>query len=441
MSAVAAGPLPKTRGLGFTLGWATATQLVTTVVKFGSTLLLTRLLAPEAYALIGMAMVILTTLEWLSDYGVTPALVRHPRGGEAAWLLAGWRANFKRGLLLSAVAASLAVPMAAFYQQPELLGVLLALAARPLLMALRSPGMPLLRRNMEYRALFVDELTQTLVGAGCAIVVAATVSGASAWALVAGTLVGAAAGVVTSYLLTPLAPRWHYDPEAAQELYRLGGRVLVNTLVMALWLNLDRLIGPRFLPLEAMGWYIVAYNLALTVEAFIIRKVDVYFALLSRLSPEERVAWHHANIGRVMRFAGVTLAMAAAAAPLAVKVIYDSRYQPVGLLLAILSARLVFRTLGQLDFQLLLANGDVRTGTAAYAAGLVCQGTLVITLVCVLGVYGLAISLLLTTAIVTATQAVLSPELQRGMIRRFFIASGWAGVGLIGGVLTHWALG
>lgn len=159
----------RSRGAAFGLGWSIATQVAGTGVKLASTLVLTRLLAPEAYALLGTAMVVLTTLEWLSDFGVTPALVRHPRGSERGWLLVGWQANFRRGVILTLIAVACATPLAAFYRQPELLGVLLALAARPLIMSLRSPGMPLLRRNLEYRALFVDELAQALTGTLTAI--------------------------------------------------------------------------------------------------------------------------------------------------------------------------------------------------------------------------------------------------------------------------------
>jgi O-antigen/teichoic acid export membrane protein len=113
-------PAVRPRGAAFGLGWSAATQVAGTVVRLASTLLLTRLLAPDAYALLGTAMVVLTTLEWLSDLGVTAALVRHPKGGEAGWLLVGWRLNLHRGVGLAVAAAAAAAPLAAFYQQPDL---------------------------------------------------------------------------------------------------------------------------------------------------------------------------------------------------------------------------------------------------------------------------------------------------------------------------------
>jgi len=429
------------RNAAFGLGWSVATQVAGTGVKLASTLVLTRLLAPEAYALLGTAMVVLTTLEWLSDFGVTPTLVRHTRGGERGWLLVGWQANFRRGLVLTAIAAVCAAPLAAFYHQPELFGVLLALAARPLIMSLRSPGVPLLRRNLEYRALFVDELTQALTGTLTAILVAVTIPGAGAWALVAGTLVGALAGVVVSYLLAPLAPRHHHDLEASREIRKFGGLVVMNTLVMAVWLNLDRLIGPRFLPLDAVGCYIVAWNLAMAAEAVVTRKIDVYFALMSRLPVGDRADWHQGMVPKVMRLVGPALAVGVAIAPLVVAVLYDSRYQSAGILFAVLLARLVVRTIGQLDFQLLLASGNIRPATVSYLAGAVTQGVLIVPLVLSFGVNGLAVSALISASVVTLVQVVLAPELRSGALRRMGVAALWSVIGLATAALTSRMVG
>ena len=82
-------------------------------------------------------MAVLTTLEWLSDLGIQPALVRHPQGMEPEYLRTGWLMGLSRGAGISLLAAALALPLASFYEQPELLGVLLVLAVRPFLMALQ----------------------------------------------------------------------------------------------------------------------------------------------------------------------------------------------------------------------------------------------------------------------------------------------------------------
>src|SRR5437016_5910515 len=136
-------------------------QAVTLVLRLGGNLLLARFLAPEIYGIIGPAMAVLLTLEWFCDLGIRPALVRDPLGGTASYLNTGWWMGLVRAAGISAALAGLALPVASFCGQPELASVLMALALYPLLQALRSPGMPMLRRRLDYRALFLDEVGQT----------------------------------------------------------------------------------------------------------------------------------------------------------------------------------------------------------------------------------------------------------------------------------------
>ena len=420
------------RGAGFGLGWSAAAQMVGTVLRLGNTLLLTRLLAPEAYAVIGTALVVLTTLEWLSDLGIIPALVRHPEGTRPDWLLVGWWVALSRGAGLSAVAAVCAVPLAHFYHLPDLAGVMFALALRPALSALRSPAAPVLRRNLENRALFIDEVGQVIVGAAVSIGVAAAYPASGAWALAAGTLAGTLAGVVASYVLAPMRPRWFWDPAIARQLAGFGGAVFLNTLVMAAWLNLDRLVGARLLPPEPIGLYVVAWSLAAAAEAVTTRGLEVYFSLLARRSPEERAEWHDLTADRIARIAGPVLAVGVVISPLVARVLYDSRYLGTGVLLALLLARLLVRVAGQTDFQLLLARGRLRPAILAYGAAAIAQIAMIFPLTAAYGVVGLAFSVLASTVVVTAVQACLAPELGRRAMVRLGVAVVWAAIGLGG---------
>ena len=191
-----------------------------------------------------------------------------------------------RGTGISFLAAALAWPLAAFYEQPELLGVLLVLAVRPFLMALRSPGMPTLRRGLNYRALFVDEVAQTGVGTFVALALAWSLH--SVWAIVGGTLAGAATAVIVSYVLVPIRPRLAWNGPAAAGIYELGHQVFLNTLVMALLLNLPQLLGLRLVEAVQLGYYMVAWNLAVVAEGLFTRACDVYFSMLSRLEEGPR---------------------------------------------------------------------------------------------------------------------------------------------------------
>ncbi|GEM_PF-2730775 len=134
------------------------------VLRLGSNLLLTRLLAPEAFGILGTALAFMTTWEWLSDMGVQSALIRHPNATQKEYLSTGWWITLYRDIGLTSGAAACAWPAALFYNETQLSGVLAVLALRSLIIGFRCPGVPVLRRELNYKSIFVDELSMTIRG-------------------------------------------------------------------------------------------------------------------------------------------------------------------------------------------------------------------------------------------------------------------------------------
>ncbi|MDX2036739.1 MAG: oligosaccharide flippase family protein [Isosphaeraceae bacterium] len=397
------------------LGWTSSAQFVGMFIKLGSNLILTRLLAPEVYGLFGTAMAIVTTLEWLSDLGVQPALVRHPEGDRSDYLNTGWWMNLWRGLGLSAVMAALSQPLATAYGQPGLAAVIAVLALKPFIYAFRSPGMPLLRRSLNYRALFVDEVVQTVVATAVSLALAWYTR--SVWSIVGGTIAGSAVSSVLSYILCPISPRWSWDRSAADEISKFGRAVFLNTMVMAVWLNLDRLLGLRLVGDHEMGLYTVAWNLAAVVEGLMTRGCDVYFSMLSRFHDVDSRRRRHESISNKVIFVGMpALAVGVIASPFATSVLYDQRYAGAGVLLGLMVARLMVRFLGQMQFQYLLASAHIGVGTKAYLVAMLVQASILIPLTNALGVVGMACSSLISTAVLTGFQT--------WMLERRGVASG-----------------
>ena len=403
------------------LSWTAVGQGVTVLVKLGSNLVLTRLLAPELFGLIGTALAVLAVLDLLSDMGLQPAVIRHADGESADVTSTAWWLGLARGGTLTAAACGLAIPAAAFYGEPPLAGLLIMMGLRPLLLALRSPAYPILRRQMNYRVLFVDEMAQMLLSTGTTLLLAVLTG--SVWSIVAGVLTGALASVFVSWRAVPRCvtrPR----RAVAADLLRFSGPVFLNTLVMAAWLKLDSVLGLKLIGPDAFGLYVVALGLAGAAEAMVVRVCDVYFSAMSRVPAEQRDRWHAAQVARVTPLAGPLAAFSVVVAPFAVDVMYDQRYRAVGGVLAILLARLSLRAFGQFRFQHLLAQGRVRVATLGYGLALGVQIMMLVPLTSRLGVAGLAWAALASTAVVTLTQELC--ELRRGTSTLTHLA--WCGL-------------
>lgn len=390
------------------LGWTGASQMVGMVLRLGSNLLLTRLLAPEAFGLIGTALALMTTLEWLSDLGVLPGILRHPRGRDRDVLSSGWWLGLYRGFFLTGLGIAVAWPVSVFYQQPELFAVLAMISLRPALISLRSPGMPVLRKDLNYRAIFFDEICVTAGGTTVSVLFA--LWWPSVWAVVAGMIAGAAVGIAVSYVLIPMKPG-RRDPEVCRDLWSFGMKVLLNTMLMALWMNMDRLLGLRLLSEHDMGLYAVAWNLAMAVEMVLNRACDVHFSMLSRLkSDEEKRANHDRLMAKLSAWIVPLFAIGICLAPWVIRILYDDRYLGAQSLFLLLMCRVLVRGIGQIQFQLLLSQDLIRIGTWAYVIALVVQASLIVPLTQQWGVQGLAFSALISTCVVTGVQAALSAQ-------------------------------
>ncbi len=354
------------------LGWTTIAQFTGLGIRLVSTVVVARFLPPSAYGLLGAGMAAVTMLEWLTDLGIVPALTRSPEGDREEWVRTGWSLNLSRGLGLASIGLLIAWPWSVLMKQPELGPILAALALRPAILGLRSPGSLLYRRRMNFKAVAIEEVLQTLAGASATLITAVLTG--SVWSLVAGTLVGACSVVATSYVLAPGLPRFAWDPAALKELKRFGTGVMANTIAMAMSQNLDRLAGPRVVSIDELGLYSVAANLAAVGEGLIVRMCDVHFAALSRRpDPAERSAQHE----RIRRKLGPAFlgffVVATLAAPFVVRVLYDARYHAAGIILSILLVRLAIRSITLFEFQTLLARGTIRPATLGYLAAVPVQ--------------------------------------------------------------------
>ena len=311
--------------------------------------------------------------------------------------------------------------MAGFYEVPALAGLVVLMGTRPLLMSLRSPAYPLLRREMNYRVLFVDEVAQLLFGTGATLLVASLTG--SVWAIAVGVVVGAVASVAVSWRACPRRVGRPSRPVAAG-LLRFSGPVFLNTLVMAAWLKMDALLGLKLLGADAFGLYVVSLGLAGAAEALVVRVCDVYFSALAQMPAADRDGWHGVQVSRTARLAGPAFALSIVVAPIAVRFMYDERYHPAGVLLAILLARLAVRAFGQFRFQHLLAQGRVRSATVGYAVALAVQASLIVPMAERYGPTGLAWSALASTVVVTLVQEL--GEWRRGTAT--FAALAWVGL-------------
>lgn len=222
-------------------------------------LVLARLLGPEAFGIVGAALVVIHISLVFSNLGISAGLVQRPvlgpRHVQTAFAFA-----LASGALVSLALQLLTPAIAGFFEFEGLTGVLRMLALVPLLNNLGIVAEGLARRALAFRRLALVSVISFALGYGL-VGVGLALSGAGLWALVGANL--AEAGVRSAMLLAtqPHAKRWAFDRAALRDLVVFSGGLTVKHLGQALAQSLDNVVVGRWLGAEALGVYGRAYQL------------------------------------------------------------------------------------------------------------------------------------------------------------------------------------
>ena len=224
-----------------------------TVLLLGmvATMILSRLLTPAEVGVYSLGAVLVALAQVVRDFGVGQYLIQEKqldmvklRAALATSLLVAW--------LLALLVLAASGPLAGFYQEPRLRLVLQLLSINFVLIPFSALTMPILRRQLRFRAIYAinasNSVTNLLVAVGLALL------GYSYMSLVWAALAGSLASLLASLLLRPRELPWLPGRQgmrtvAAFGAYSTGGGLIDEASVAAPDLIIGKLIGIESLAL------------------------------------------------------------------------------------------------------------------------------------------------------------------------------------------------
>jgi O-antigen/teichoic acid export membrane protein len=285
-----------------------AGQVARLVLQLGSTAVLARLLVPEDFGLLAMVAVFTGLVPLFQDLGLSTATVQraritHEQVSNLFWIQVG------AGLVLAGITAALAPVVGAFYGEPRLVAITIAVGGTIAIGSLRAQHTALLRRQMRFATVASIDIASLAFGVLTAIVLAAR--GAGAWALVALAACQAAAAVVLTIAATGWWPGRPRRGVGTTEMVRFGGRVTAASLCNYTVRNADNLLVGRFVGAGALGVYSKAYSLLMLPLHQVAGPIGaVALPALSRLQNEpERFASYYLRAVHTIAYASMPLAV------------------------------------------------------------------------------------------------------------------------------------
>ena len=252
------------RGSLWTLGGHFATQFL----RLASNLIVSRLLFPKAFGLMGLVYTVISGLELLSDLGIQPNVIQSKRQDEQ-FLNTAWTLAILRGLVLWLGSCAIAIPVASFYQEPLLTYLLPIVCLKVLVESFTSTNLWIANRNLQLNKVTVIDVSTTIsvviiqvLAAWIAFITKAP-QDLAIWALVVGLVPASFVKVLMSHFyIKGERNRLAWEPEAFQELQRFGKWIFFSSFLTFFALHGNNLLLPKLTSIEFFGVFIIALNLS-----------------------------------------------------------------------------------------------------------------------------------------------------------------------------------
>lgn len=335
------------------------------VLRFVSSLVLSRLLFPEAFGLAVTIGLVSMGLVMLSNVGVAQSIVQSPNGDKIEFLNTGWTLLIIRGAGLWLLAVVLAKPIAFILGEPELSTLLPVGCLVVLISGLSSTSLITLRRKLQVKPLLAIEVASQVLTFVFNIVLALWLH--SVWGLVIASLVGSLFSTVVSHFLdVGYRNRIQWHKESWREIYDYGRWIQASSALSFISGQADRFLLAHFIGMASLGVYNFAAMLAEAISSAVVRLTHgVLFPLFSQIGRDDASRLTDRYYGIRLRSDLLTLfplGLIAACSQTIVDWLFDARYVEAGWMLQALCLRAAMTCLLAPVETYLFAVGHTRYG-------------------------------------------------------------------------------
>ena len=315
--------------------WSSASMLLVTVFKFGTLAALSRILSPAEFGLMGMVMVVVGFFQTFSDMGLSNAII-HEINVKQNDLSSLFWTNIFFGILLFILFTFIRPLAVTYFRQNALYDYLFYASFIFLISPPKQIITTLLRKNLMFSTLSKLDVASEIIYAVSAIGLA--LSGFGVASLIFGMLIQNMLMVICQFILIRKIwrPGLYLNLTEIKDYLSFGAFQLGERISNYLNANIDYIIIGRFLGVEALGYYTLAYNLMMVplnrINPIIMRVAVPIFSIIQ----DDAAKLRRGYIKAVRYITTLTFPMLAGmlvVAPEFVRVVYGNRWEPSIMLL------------------------------------------------------------------------------------------------------------
>lgn len=262
-------------------GWLSIFKLVSQIISWSTTIVVTRLLSSEDYGLMEMATIFTGYIGFFVEFGISAALINkdsinHKELSSTFWFMVLW------GALLSLACFLLAPVTVEFYNEPRLYHLTQAAGALFLISSLIIVPRSILHRELRFKEIGMIEIITIIFS--CILMIVLAAYGAGPWTLIGGYIGREALTTIMMFIRTGFRPSFTLSLPEITPLLQFGAPVVLSTSLYYIYTKSDRFFGGRTFGAEDLGYYAVGLQLAaIPVEKIVSLLQSVLYPTLSKL--------------------------------------------------------------------------------------------------------------------------------------------------------------
>ncbi len=239
--------------------WVFAMRISKRLLEFLRTIILARILAPDDFGLMAIALLALATLERFSQTGVQQALIQI-KSNVKDYFDTAWIIQIFRGILISLVLFFGAPLISDFFSEPKAVNLIRAVAFSELLKSFINIRVIFFQKKLEFNKQFLFETLGTITDLIVSVILALVLK--NSWAMVYGLLAGNFIRLIFSHLLFETRFPTQFDRNKMLPLLKFGKYLFFQSFILFLITQGDDAVVGRYISAAALGIYSLAYKLS-----------------------------------------------------------------------------------------------------------------------------------------------------------------------------------
>ena len=309
------------------ISWSFISQVARFLLRLAIVAVLARLLTPEDFGLVAMVTVFTNFFLLVNDFGI-PAAIIQKKDVDEGHLSSGFWVNLAEGFILSLLFLALAPLIAWFYNEKDLISIIIVLSPIFLIASFGMIQMGIFSKRLDFRRLAFLEITAVAVSGSVAVALAYADYGV--WSLVIQIFLFSFILALLLWLTCEWKPKFIFNWDKAKELLSFGLNLTGFNIVNYFNRNLDNLLIGRFLGAESLGFYDLAYKIFLFPISNISYVIGrVMFPALSEIQEDkERVRINYIKACRYISSVSFPVMIGImVTAPLLVRVVFGPQWE------------------------------------------------------------------------------------------------------------------